>query len=47
MFEVIVMLASGIGSGVRYIGTHFLGMSVSDDDIANIVRSELKEKHSS
>lgn len=46
MIEVIVMLANGIGSGARYVATHFLGMSMSDDVISDLVRQEARAKYS-
>lgn len=41
MIEIFVMVAGGIGSGVRFIGSRLLGMSIGDDDINDIVRHEL------
>lgn len=44
--EISTTLASGIGSCVRYVATHFFGMTVSDDDIRGIVQREIKRRNS-
>jgi hypothetical protein len=46
MIEIIITLASALGSCVRYVATRVLGMTISDDNINDIVQRELKQKYS-
>lgn len=46
IIEIFVATASGIGSGLRFIASRFLGMSISNDDINDIVQQEFNAKHS-